>query len=153
MPALPHTISTERAAEESGRRGRHSPVLQIQQAYGLKLERHQTTATRRPSVKPGPIRLGVRRNPILIITEEAATLIGTLTSQAHLPDQGGLRIGIDSVHHSLSMALAHTPQNTETVIASRGARVFLPIPVAQRLDERTLRAEITDARSTFFLDQ
>jgi iron-sulfur cluster assembly protein len=98
-------------------------------------------------------RLGVRRCPILTITEEAATLIGTLSAKAQLPEQGGLRIGIDSAYHSLSMALVHAPQKTEAVIASRGARVFLPIPVARRLVDRTLRAEITEARSLFFLDE
>jgi hypothetical protein len=51
------------------------------------------------------------------------------------------------------MALVHAPQKTEAVIASRGARVFLPIPVARRLVDRTLRAEITEARSLFFLDE
>lgn len=88
---------------------------------------------------------------MLTITEEAATLIGALAAQARLPHQGGLRIGVDARHHSLSMRLAQSPDDTETVVASHGARVFMPPPVARRLDSRVLKAEIAD-RSLFFLD-
>lgn len=88
---------------------------------------------------------------MLTITEEAATLIGALAAQASLPHEGGLRIGVDAEHHSLSMRLAPSPDDTETVIASHGARVFMPPRVARQLDTRVLKAEIAD-RSLFFLD-
>lgn len=90
---------------------------------------------------------------MLTITQEAATLIGTLAANADLPEHGGLRIDIDATHHSLSMGLAPSPEDTETVVASRGARVFLSPRVARRLDTRTLQAEVTDRRSLFFLDE
>lgn len=89
---------------------------------------------------------------MLTITPEAATLIGTLTERAQLPQHAGLRIGEDTVHHSLSMGLAPGPHDSEAVVVAHGARVFLPEPVAHRLDSRVLRAEISPDRSLFFLD-
>lgn len=89
---------------------------------------------------------------MLTITPEAATLIGSLAERAQLPEQGGLRIAEDSAHHSLAMGLAPAPDQAEAVVVGHGARVFLPEPVAQRLDTRVLRAELSPGRSLFFLD-
>jgi Fe-S cluster assembly iron-binding protein IscA len=93
------------------------------------------------------------RSSMLTITEDAATLVRTLTNDAELSEQAGLRIVVDPVNHSLSMRLAGTPGPTDAVVDGHGARVFLSPSAAHRLDERTLGAEITEQRALFFLDR
>ena len=86
------------------------------------------------------------------ISDEAARLVHALTGAADLPEPAGLRIVIDPTHNSLSMALATEPQPSDIVVASHGARVFLTASASQRLQRRTLRAELTSSRTLFFLD-
>lgn len=89
---------------------------------------------------------------MLTLTPDAATLVRTLTEDACLPINAGMRIVIHPRHRSLSMRLAHKPEPHDEVVTVDGARVFLSQPAAGRLDKRTLRAEITDKRSAFYLD-
>lgn len=89
---------------------------------------------------------------MLLISDEAAQLVRTLTHDADLPEQAGLRIVVDPTHNSLSMALAAEPQPADVVVATQGARVFLTALASRRLQRRTLRAELTDSRTLFFLD-
>jgi iron-sulfur cluster assembly protein len=88
---------------------------------------------------------------MLSITEDAATLIRTLTN-AEPSDQKGLRIIVDPVNHSLSMSIAGGPAPADAVVTNGDARVFLSSLAAHRLDGRTLRADISGDRSLFFLD-
>jgi iron-sulfur cluster assembly protein len=90
---------------------------------------------------------------MLTITEEAATLISTLTQDAELRQHAGLRLVVNPTFQSLSMDLAETPGAGDTVVAGYGARVFLSASAAYRLGDGTLRAEITEQRSSFFLDR
>ena len=90
---------------------------------------------------------------MLTITEEAATLISTLTQDAELVEQAGLRLVVDPTHQSLSMDLAESPAEEDAVVVGHGARVFLSPSAADLLDAGTLQAEITEERSRFFLDR
>lgn len=90
---------------------------------------------------------------MLTITKNAATLIHALTDDARLSPAAGLRIIVDSDHHSLSMGLAEGPAPADSVVSKAGARVFLSPAAARRLDTRTLQADLTDDRSVFFLDR
>ena len=90
---------------------------------------------------------------MLTITEQAATLISTLTQDAELLEQAGLRLVIDPTYLSLSMDLAQTPAPEDTVVVDHGARVFLSPSAAHVLGEGTLQAEISEKRSSFFLDR
>ena len=89
---------------------------------------------------------------MLSLTEDAATLICTLTDSTNCSVRRGLRIIVDPVHQSLSMSLADGPSRTDSVVTKDGARVFLSPSAAHRLQSRTLRAEISQNRSSFFLD-
>ena len=89
---------------------------------------------------------------MLSISGDAARLVRTLTHDANLPDEAGMRIVIDPKHRSLSMELARNPEPQDEIINSNGAHVFLSQPASRRLELRTLRAAITDRRSQFFLD-
>jgi hypothetical protein len=51
------------------------------------------------------------------------------------------------------MGLASAPKRNDAVIARDGALLFLSGPAAERLEGRTLCAEITSTRSVFFLQR
>lgn len=89
---------------------------------------------------------------MLMISDEAARLVRTLTHDADLPEDAGVRIVVDPRHNSLSMALATEPEPADVVVVTQGARVFLTASASRRLQRRTLRAELTDSRTLFFLD-
>jgi Fe-S cluster assembly iron-binding protein IscA len=89
---------------------------------------------------------------MLSITKDAAVLVRTLTNHANSSPDAGLRIRIDPVHDSLSMGIVAEPAPTDAVVTRDEARVFLSPAAVQRLGDRTMRAEITDDRSLFFLD-
>jgi Fe-S cluster assembly iron-binding protein IscA len=89
---------------------------------------------------------------MLSITSHAAVLVRTLTNHATSSPDAGLRIRIDPLHHSLSMGIVDGPAPSDAVVTRDEARVFLSPAAVQRLGHRTMRAEITDARSVFFLD-
>lgn len=88
---------------------------------------------------------------MLTVTKDAATLIRELSRKAGAPSPSGLRIVIDPVHDSLSMSLASCAAPGDTVVASGDTRVFLSSAASQRLATRTLRADTTATRSSFFL--
>lgn len=94
-----------------------------------------------------------RERQMLRITEDAQTLISTLTTKTATANQSGLRIIIDPVHGGLSMSLAHMPGPTDSVVISGPARVFLSPSASRRLTKRTLHADISSNRSRFFLNR
>jgi Fe-S cluster assembly iron-binding protein IscA len=89
---------------------------------------------------------------MLSLTKHAAALARTLTKRADTSPGAGLRIIVDPVHDSLSMAIASAPASADVIVAKDNARVFLSPSAAHRLRDRTMRAEITEDRSVFFLD-
>jgi Fe-S cluster assembly iron-binding protein IscA len=89
---------------------------------------------------------------MLNMTEDAAHLTRTLAHRGSRPGRGGLRIILNPDTDSLSMGLAAAPEDADAVIARDGALLFVSVPAAERLQGRTLCAEITSTRSTFFLD-
>jgi Fe-S cluster assembly iron-binding protein IscA len=88
---------------------------------------------------------------MLTITEDAATLVRRLTVQTTPAAKAGLRIIVDPVHRSLSMGVTQGPAPADQLHTQDQARVFLSPAAAHRLQSRTLHAEITDARSVFFI--
>jgi hypothetical protein len=90
---------------------------------------------------------------VLTMTQDAAQLVRTLAQGGGLPEGGGLRIVLNPSTHSLSMGLAAAPEHADAVIARDGALLFLSVPAEGRTHGRTLCADITPARSSFFLDR
>lgn len=90
---------------------------------------------------------------MLRITKVAASLVRTLVANDDdIPETGGLRIVTDPRSKALSMALAPGSKATDVVVADQGVQIFLSPAAAERLNERTLKAEVTAGRSAFFLD-
>ncbi len=77
----------------------------------------------------------------LTLTENAASEIRNLVAQPDVPDDGGVRIA-SSGDGALTLSLAATPDDGDTVIDEAGARVFLETEAGQLLDDKTLDADV-----------
>jgi Fe-S cluster assembly iron-binding protein IscA len=76
--------------------------------------------------------------PMLAITETAAEAIKTLTTEAQLPDGGGLRIAAPDPDQGLELSLAPQPDTEDVVLNGDGMSVFLEPLAAQALDDKIL---------------
>ena len=90
---------------------------------------------------------------MLSITPTAATVIRSLTLEAELPEQAGLRLARDAEHRSLSMALVPRPRQGDLTVFGRNARVFVGAELQAQLDELTLDADIRGGTRRFFLHE
>jgi Fe-S cluster assembly iron-binding protein IscA len=75
---------------------------------------------------------------MLAITDVAADAIKSLTTDAELPDGGGLRISAPDPEQGLELALAGQPSVDDVVLAGNGVNVFLEPVVAQVLEDKVL---------------
>ncbi len=90
---------------------------------------------------------------VLILTENAATMINRLAARAALPAGAGLRIAQRRDRPSLAMEMAAAPEPADAVLRDRDAVVFLDQSAATRLAEQVLDARTDDRGSAFFLDR
>jgi len=77
---------------------------------------------------------------MLTMTENAVTEIRNLTELPEAPQGGGVRIASDPAAGGLSLTLAATPADDDTVVDTDGARLFLDSTAATMLDDKTLDA-------------
>lgn len=75
---------------------------------------------------------------MLAITENAAEAIKSLSTDAELPDDGGLRITAPQPEEGLELALAQAADEQDTVLRGEGVAVFLEPTAAQILDDKVL---------------
>jgi iron-sulfur cluster assembly protein len=89
---------------------------------------------------------------VLVLTNNAATVIRSLTTNDALPDSSGLRIAANQDNlESLQLGVAPEPVQGDAVVEDQGARVFLGEANAM-LDEMILDAEVDEQGSVqFFL--
>ncbi|MDN5858272.1 MAG: adhesin [Pseudonocardia sp.] len=80
---------------------------------------------------------------MLVITDTAAEAIKTLTSDAELPDGGGLRIAAPDPQEGLELTLAGQPAQDDVVLAGDGVSVFLEPAAAAVLDDKVLDVQQT----------
>ena len=80
---------------------------------------------------------------MLTVTENAVTEIRNLTDQPQAPEGGGVRIATDPTVGNLTLSLAATPAEDDTVLDADGARLFLDSSTTTLLDDKTLDA-VTD---------
>lgn len=62
---------------------------------------------------------------MLTITENAQTLVRTLTEQAQITDNGGVRLAPSQEPGQLEVSLAPEPAPGDQVVDHSGARVFV----------------------------
>ena len=77
---------------------------------------------------------------MLTLTETAKTAINGITSQAGLPETGGVRIALADQSDQIELSLAPQPEAGDDVIDDDGARVFVQEAASPILAEHTLDA-------------
>jgi len=75
---------------------------------------------------------------MLAITDTAAEAIKSLTTDAELPDGGGLRIAAPDPEEGLELSLAGRPDTDDVVLSGDGVSVFLEPLAAEVLDDKIL---------------
>lgn len=75
---------------------------------------------------------------MLAITDTAAEAIKSLTTDAELPDGGGLRIASSDPGQGLELTLAGRPATDDVVLSGDGVTVFLEPAAAEVLDDKIL---------------
>ncbi|MGA0568541.1 Fe-S cluster assembly protein HesB [Rathayibacter sp. KR2-224] len=88
---------------------------------------------------------------MLTLTENASTIVKTLTTQAVDSPEGGLRISSpepDST--SFSVAIAPTPEAADQVITDGDARVFVEQNASTALDDKVLDAQLDEQGAVHF---
>jgi Fe-S cluster assembly iron-binding protein IscA len=75
---------------------------------------------------------------MLAITDLAAEAIRSLTTDAGLPEGGGLRIAAPSPDQGLELSLAGQPGTDDVVLSGDGVAVFLEPVAAEVLDDKVL---------------
>jgi len=88
---------------------------------------------------------------VLTLTENASTVVKTITDQTTQSDDAGLRISQDGTDTgALAVTPADAPQPGDRVLEDEGARVFLDEPASDTLDDKVLDAVIDDGRAVQF---
>ena len=88
---------------------------------------------------------------MLMLTENATTIIQELVDDRALPDGAGLRIASAPDEGDLTITTAETPETDDEVVENSGARVFLETRAAMMLDDKVLDARMQDRRVQFLL--
>ena len=75
---------------------------------------------------------------MLAITDLAAEAIKSLTTEAELPEGGGLRISAPDPDQGLELSLASQPSTDDVVLSGEGVAVVLEPVAAEALDDKVL---------------
>jgi iron-sulfur cluster assembly protein len=88
---------------------------------------------------------------MLTLTENASTIVRTITTQAAGTEEGGLRISSPAAESAdLAVAVADSPEPRDEVVEVAGARVFLEENAAAALNDKILDAEVDEAGAVRF---
>jgi Fe-S cluster assembly iron-binding protein IscA len=88
---------------------------------------------------------------MLTLTENANTIVTTLTRQAVDSPEGGLRISSpDPNSTSFAVAVAAAPEADDKVIIDGDARVFLEENASAALDDKVLDAQLDEQGAVHF---
>ncbi|MPZ59733.1 MAG: Fe-S cluster assembly protein HesB [Propionibacteriales bacterium] len=88
---------------------------------------------------------------MLTLTENASTIIKTITGSGEESETSGLRISSEtSDSPDLSVAAAGGPEPSDQVIEEGGARVFLEENAAVTLDDKVLDAQVDSSGAVQF---
>ena len=89
---------------------------------------------------------------MLLLTENATTVVRSIGASPELPDGAGLRIANDAAEtDDLSVSAVASPAEDDVVVEEGGARVFLDQDAAQMLEDKVLDARVGDDGDVEFL--
>ncbi|MFD1717083.1 iron-sulfur cluster biosynthesis family protein [Georgenia deserti] len=77
---------------------------------------------------------------MLTLTDNAQAAVKGLTSEANLPESGGVRIALTEDQSQLEMSLVTEPEASDEVIETEDARVFVSAETSPILSSHTLDA-------------
>ena len=86
---------------------------------------------------------------MLTLTENASTVVKTITDQTTETEGAGLRISHEGAD-ALQVAPAEAPHDSDQVLEESGARVFLEETAAQTLADKVLDAQVDESGSVQF---
>ncbi|WP_022900158.1 (Fe-S)-cluster assembly protein [Humibacter albus] len=88
---------------------------------------------------------------MLTLTDNASTIVKTLTTQAVDSAEGGLRISSpDPATSSFAVTVAPAPETADQVIVDGDARVFVDESASAALDDKVLDAQLDDQGAVHF---
>lgn len=88
---------------------------------------------------------------MLNLTDNAADVVKTITSQTTESDDAGVRIAQqESSPGSLALSAVESPQPGDAVLENKGARVFLDEAAAKTLDNEVLDAQVDESGTVEF---
>ena len=88
---------------------------------------------------------------MLTLTENASTIVKTITDQTTESKDAGLRFSQEGADASaLAITTADAPEPGDQVVEDAGARVFLEQNAAGVLDDKVLDAQVDDTGSVQF---
>ncbi|MFF1571237.1 Fe-S cluster assembly protein HesB [Leifsonia sp. NPDC058292] len=88
---------------------------------------------------------------MLTLTENASTIVKTLTGQVGETDDAGLRISSSNPQNTaFAAAVAPTPEPADQVVEVSGARLFLENGAAVALDDKILDAQVDENGAVSF---
>jgi iron-sulfur cluster assembly protein len=89
---------------------------------------------------------------MLVLTDNATSVIRALADRPEMPEQSGLRIAsTQDGAGALTITTVDTPEAGDQVLEDQGARVFLEPMAAEMLDDKVLDATLTDEGRVQFL--
>lgn len=88
---------------------------------------------------------------MLTLTENASTIVKTITEQSIGSEEGGLRITTDATQEgAFSVNAVESPEPGDAVVDSDGAHVFLEDSASAVLDDKVLDAQVDSAGGVQF---
>jgi iron-sulfur cluster assembly protein len=95
---------------------------------------------------------------MLILTEAAAEVVKSFTSNPQVPDGAGLRIAASTPDSgsadSLQVTATTAPGDNDQVIEKEGARVYVEQQAALYLDDKVLDAQVDgEGKAHFYLGE
>lgn len=96
----------------------------------------------------------MRGDTVLVLTEAAAEIVKSLTSDTQAPAEAGLRIASSAAAPenpgALQVSAAPGPSEDDQVIESGGAHVYLEPHAAAYLEDKVLDAQVDNAGNPHF---
>ncbi|MFN2319691.1 MAG: Fe-S cluster assembly protein HesB [Dermatophilaceae bacterium] len=80
---------------------------------------------------------------MLTVTDNAQSLVKGLTENADLPETGGVRLAMAPDQAQLTVSLVTEPEDTDQVVDSGEARIYVAEDAAEALDGHALDATQT----------
>ncbi|WP_223693886.1 Fe-S cluster assembly protein HesB [Leifsonia poae] len=88
---------------------------------------------------------------MLTLTENASTIVKTITGQSPDAEEAGLRISSSNPQNTaFAAAVAPSPEPADQVVEVSGARLFLEPGAAVALDDKVLDAQVDASGSVSF---